>query len=44
MLKDAETKSETGEMSEATKAWMRQLREEADRIENIVDEYLYYVE
>ena len=44
LIKDAQTKSERGEMSEATKAWMRQLREEADRIENVIDEYLYHAQ
>lgn len=44
LLKDADMKYlETGDVaSEATKAWVRQVREKADRIEDVVDEYLRY--
>lgn len=43
-LRDAEAKSEKGEVSDATKVWLKHLREEADRIEDIVDVYVYQVE
>lgn len=41
LLKDADTKYlETGDVSKATKAWVRRVREKADHIEDIIDEYL----
>ena len=42
LLKDAESKLEKGEKSDAVKAWMKQLREEASCIEEVVDEYVYH--
>ncbi|GMN60879.1 hypothetical protein TIFTF001_029969 [Ficus carica] len=42
-LKDAEAKSERGEVSYAAKVWLKQIREEADRIEDVVDEYLHHL-
>lgn len=42
-LKDAEAKSEKGEVSDATKVWLKQIREEADRIEDVIDEYLHHI-
>ncbi|PON38741.1 NB-ARC domain, LRR domain containing protein [Trema orientale] len=42
-VKDAEAKLSKGEVSEAMKVWLKQLRDEADRIEDIIDEYLYHL-
>ncbi|EXB54528.1 Disease resistance protein RPM1 [Morus notabilis] len=42
-LKDAEAKSEKGEISEAAQIWLKQLREKADCIEDVVDEYLRHL-
>ena len=42
-LKDAEAKLEKGELGDATKVWLKQLREEADHIEDIVDEYIHHL-
>ncbi|PON78352.1 NB-ARC domain, LRR domain containing protein [Parasponia andersonii] len=42
-LRDAEAKLEKGELRDATKVWLKQMREEADRIEDIVDDYLHYL-
>ncbi|XP_024018572.1 putative disease resistance RPP13-like protein 3 [Morus notabilis] len=44
-LKDAEAKVEKGDrVVDASKAWLRQIREEAERIEDVVDDYVYRVE
>ncbi|PON78350.1 hypothetical protein PanWU01x14_019880 [Parasponia andersonii] len=43
-LKDAEAKSQKGEVCDATKLWLGQIREEAERIEVVIDEYIYRVE
>lgn len=43
-LKDAEAKAEKGEVGDASKAWLRQIRKESDRIEDVVDDYYYRVE
>ncbi|EXB53730.1 Disease resistance protein RPM1 [Morus notabilis] len=43
-LRDAEAKSEKGEVNDAAKVWLKQIRKQADRIEDVVDEYLYHVE
>lgn len=40
-LRDAEAKSEKGEMSDAAKAWLEQIREESERVEDVVDEFAY---
>ncbi|EXB87531.1 Disease resistance protein RPM1 [Morus notabilis] len=43
-LRDAEAKLEKGEVGDATKVWLKQIRNQAERIENVVDEYLYHAE
>ncbi|GMN60870.1 hypothetical protein TIFTF001_029954 [Ficus carica] len=43
-LRDAEAKSERGEVNDAAKVWLKQIRKQAERIEDVVDEYLYHVE
>ncbi|KAL5547631.1 hypothetical protein UlMin_002862 [Ulmus minor] len=40
-LRDAEAKSERGDVSDAVKAWMKQVREAAESIEEVIDDYLY---
>ena len=42
-LKDAEAKLEKGELGDATKVWIKQLREKADHIEDVIDEYIHYL-
>ncbi|PON78379.1 NB-ARC domain, LRR domain containing protein [Parasponia andersonii] len=42
-VKDAEAKLSKREVSEAVMVWLKQLRDEADRIEDIIDEYLYHL-
>ncbi|XP_062081002.1 disease resistance protein RPM1-like [Humulus lupulus] len=43
-LKDAKTRIDRGdELSEAVKTWMKQLKEEAERVEDIIDEYRHHV-
>nr|ASM47225.1 coiled-coil NB-ARC domain protein [Parasponia rugosa] len=42
-LIDAEAKLSKGEVSDATQVWLRQMREVADRIEDVADEYFYYL-
>ena len=42
-LKDAEAKLSKGEVSDATKVWLKQMREVATRIEDVIDEYLYHL-
>ncbi|XP_024026049.1 disease resistance protein RPP13, partial [Morus notabilis] len=41
-LKDAQVNLEGGEISDATKVWLEQLRENADRINDAIDVFLYY--
>ncbi|XP_024027132.1 disease resistance protein RPM1 [Morus notabilis] len=43
-LRDAEAKSEKGEVNNAAKVWLKQIRKQAYRIKDVVDEYLYHVE
>ncbi|KAF4354420.1 hypothetical protein F8388_027354 [Cannabis sativa] len=43
LLKDADAKSDRGELSDAVKTWVKQLREEADHTEDVIDEYRRYV-
>ncbi|PON87625.1 NB-ARC domain, LRR domain containing protein [Trema orientale] len=43
-LRDAEARQEKGEISEAAEVWLKQIREVADRIEDVVDEYCYHLE
>ncbi|KAL5547624.1 hypothetical protein UlMin_002855 [Ulmus minor] len=40
-LRDAEAKSERGDVSDAVKAWMKQVREAAESIEDVIDDYRY---
>ena len=42
-LWDAEAKLGRGELNDASKVWRKQLWEEAEQIEDVVDEYLYHV-
>ncbi|XP_015866008.2 disease resistance protein RPM1-like [Ziziphus jujuba] len=42
-LKDAEAKSQKTDMSESLKTWLKQIRELADQIENVMDEYVLNV-
>ncbi|PON51564.1 NB-ARC domain, LRR domain containing protein [Parasponia andersonii] len=42
-LKDAEAKLEKGELGDASKVWIKQLREKADHIEDVVDEYIHHL-
>ncbi|KAL5547001.1 hypothetical protein UlMin_006688 [Ulmus minor] len=44
LLKHAEAKLEKGDMSDVVPVWVKQVKEEANRIEEIIDEYLYLVE
>ncbi|KAL5547839.1 hypothetical protein UlMin_003070 [Ulmus minor] len=44
LLKHAEAKLESGEMRDVMQVWVKHVREEANRIEEIIDEYLYFVE
>ncbi|PON78363.1 NB-ARC domain, LRR domain containing protein, partial [Parasponia andersonii] len=43
-LKDAEAKVEKGELGDATKVWLKQIKEETDRIEDVIDEYIHFLE
>ncbi|EXB87533.1 Putative disease resistance protein [Morus notabilis] len=43
-LRDAEAKSEKGEVNDPAKVWLKQIREQADRIKDVADEYFYHVE
>ncbi|EXB50061.1 hypothetical protein L484_007365 [Morus notabilis] len=43
-LKDAEAKVEKDKGFDASKAWLGQIREEAERIEDLVDDYVYRIE
>ncbi|PON87636.1 NB-ARC domain, LRR domain containing protein, partial [Trema orientale] len=43
LLQDAEAKLEREELSNAAEVWLKQLREGADQIEDVVDEYLYHL-
>ncbi|PON81106.1 hypothetical protein TorRG33x02_230650 [Trema orientale] len=43
-LKDAEEKSNKGYTSDGVKTWVKQVREEAYHIEDVIDEYLLHVE
>ncbi|PON88523.1 NB-ARC domain, LRR domain containing protein [Trema orientale] len=43
LLKDADARSDRGELSDSVKTWVKQLREEADRIEDVIDEYRHNV-
>ncbi|KAL5547635.1 hypothetical protein UlMin_002866 [Ulmus minor] len=40
-LRDAEAKSERGDVSDAVKAWMKQVRQAAEGIEDVIDDYRY---
>ena len=42
-LKDAEAKQEKGELGDASKVWLKQLREKAKHIDDVVDEYIHYL-
>ncbi|KAL5547936.1 hypothetical protein UlMin_003167 [Ulmus minor] len=44
LLKHAEVKLESGEIRDVMQVWVKHVREEANRIEEIIDEYLYFVE
>ncbi|PON78355.1 NB-ARC domain, LRR domain containing protein [Parasponia andersonii] len=44
LLKDAEARLEKCDIGDALKAWVKQVREEASRIEEVIDEYFYHVE
>ncbi|KAL5554549.1 hypothetical protein UlMin_041950 [Ulmus minor] len=44
LLKHAEAKLENGETRDVMQVWLKQVREEANRIEEIIAEYLYFVE
>ncbi|KAL5547937.1 hypothetical protein UlMin_003168 [Ulmus minor] len=44
LLKHAEAKLESGEIRDVMQVWVKHVREEANRIEEIIDEYLYFVE
>ncbi|KAF4385095.1 hypothetical protein F8388_014228 [Cannabis sativa] len=41
-LIDAEKKLSKGELGDAAKEWLKQLKEVAERVEDVVDEYLYH--
>ncbi|GMN64569.1 hypothetical protein TIFTF001_033642 [Ficus carica] len=41
---DAEAKSERREVNDAAKVWLKQIRKQAERIDDVADEYLYHVE
>ena len=43
LLEDVEANSEYGETSHAVKAWVNQIRVQADRIEDLVDNYRYHL-
>ena len=43
LLKDANAREDREELSDAVKTWVKQLREEADRIEDVIDEYRWHV-
>jgi disease resistance protein RPM1 len=42
-LKDADAKAEIGHMSNVEKTWVKQVREEAYQIEDLVDEYILHL-
>ncbi|KAF4384381.1 hypothetical protein F8388_004614 [Cannabis sativa] len=42
-LIDAEKKLAKDELSDAAKEWLKQMREVAERIEDVIDEYLYHL-
>ncbi|GMY32037.1 disease resistance protein RPM1-like [Fagus crenata] len=42
-LKDADARAEIGDMSNVEKAWVKQVREEAFHIEDLVDEYILHL-
>jgi disease resistance protein RPM1 len=42
-LKDADARAEIGGMSNVEKAWVKQVREEAFHIEDLVDEYILHL-
>ncbi|KAL5547911.1 hypothetical protein UlMin_003142 [Ulmus minor] len=44
LLKHAEAKLESGEIRDVMQVWVKHVREESNRIEEIIDEYLYFVE
>ena len=41
-LKDADTRAEKEEMNNVLKTWVKQVREEAFQIEDVIDEYILY--
>lgn len=43
-LRDAEAKLGKGEVNDAVKVWLKQIRKQAERIEDVLDDYLYHVE
>ena len=43
LLKDAEAKLEKEDMYDAVKVWLKQIREEASRIEDVIDKYRYHL-
>ena len=43
LLKDADAREDRGELSDAVKAWVKQLKVEADHIEDVIDEYRWHV-
>ncbi|GMN63455.1 hypothetical protein TIFTF001_032533 [Ficus carica] len=42
-LKDAESRSGKGDVKDGVKIWVKQVRDEANHIENVIDEYLRQV-
>ncbi|KAL5547900.1 hypothetical protein UlMin_003131 [Ulmus minor] len=44
LLKHAEAKLESREMRDVMQVWVKQVRKEANRIEEIIDKFLYFVE
>ncbi|KAL5547926.1 hypothetical protein UlMin_003157 [Ulmus minor] len=44
LLKHAEAKLESAEIRDVMQVWVKHVREESNRIEEIIDEYLYFVE
>ncbi|XP_065627649.1 disease resistance protein RPM1-like [Quercus suber] len=42
-LKDADARTEIGDMSNVEKTWVKQIREEACHIEDVIDEYILHL-
>ncbi|PON67086.1 NB-ARC domain, LRR domain containing protein [Parasponia andersonii] len=43
LLKDVNTRSDRGDLGDAVNTWVKQLREEANHIEDVIDEYRWHV-